>query len=1055
MTGPSTPSRLASVLTATAMAVAAAAVGSPPAVATTGTAAEIVPTVVVTPDPSYRQPAWEGWGTSLVWFANATGGYPDEIRNHLVDLLFGADGLRLNMARYNIGGGNAPDVRTDYMKVGATMPGFWTAPPGTTRTDVDWWNPDDPEHWNWDADANQRWWVDQIKDRVDTWEAFSNSPPYFQTVSGYVSGGFNSSADQIRADRVDDFATYLVRVTEHLEAAHGIEFHTIEPLNEPNTSYWGTQLGPDGQPTGGRQEGAHASPALQQQVILALARRLENAQTRARLAAMDETNPGTFVTNWNDYRADTRAVIDQLNVHTYGTGQRTSARDVAKGADKPLWMSEVDGHWGTGQSFTSMDPGLGIAERIVGDLRELEPSAWMLWQPIEDYNPQHAGNKNWGAIQIPFDCTAQDTLQTCPARINTKFHTLRNFTHHIRPGDHVIEVNDTASVAAVSANGRAATVVHVNSADTGRRISLDLSRFGHVTPEATVTPIVTDASGALVRQRPIPVDKKSAAFTVPAKSVTTFVVDGVQGVADDAALVRAGHVYRLQGVPSGRSLTPAGSSVVIRTSDALAADQLWRITPVTATGGNRSRYLLSTGDRSLVLRDGSLTLERSSTALAADPVAQWILSTTGDGTYTLVNAATGRLIDVSDHATADGSRVGTWTPTSQNNQRWTIVDETVLSTVDTAVFTTPGTPPVLPATVTPVHPDGARGLLPVVWRTIPHHRWSKPGTVTVLGTATDPLGRRIAARAVVTVDTVVATEPARAKAYPGGRPNLPTTVTGVGASGARVLLPVTWSAPPAYERTGVFELSGTATVPGGSTQPATARVQVTTPVLVNAATDSGVQASATYTESGYSADRLRNGVSAEKGWSNWRSGTKNSSDTLTFQLPSRRDAASVTVHFHRDGNSDTYAQSLRAEVRDATGAWVRASAEISVPGGAPAPALTVPLSAVTTTDGVRVVLTARPGLWMTVGEVQILTAAPGRSSDAALSALHVNGKALPGFTPDVLEYTLPASGQLTATPRDPYAGVSTALVRAERTATVTVTSEDGTQTRTYRVRFRR
>nr|WP_243704939.1 glycoside hydrolase [Micromonospora sp. KC723] len=1046
------------MLTATAMAVAAATAGPLPVVATTSaTTADPVPTVVVAPDPSYRQPTWEGWGTSLVWFANATGGYPDEIRDHLVDLLFGEDGLRLNMARYNIGGGNAPDVRTDYMKAGATMPGFWQAPAGTTRTDVDWWDPDNPGHWNWEADANQRWWVDQIKDRVDTWEAFSNSPPYFQTVSGYVSGGFNSSADQIRADRVDDFATYLVRVTEHLEAAHGIRFDTIEPLNEPNTSYWGTQLGPDGQPTGGRQEGAHASPALQQQVILALARRLENARTRARIAAMDETNPGTFVTNWNGYSAETRAAVDQLNVHTYGTGQRTSARDIAKGVDKPLWMSEVDGTWGTGQSFTSMDPGLGIAERIVNDVRELEPSAWMLWQPIEDYHPQHAGNKNWGAVQIPFDCTAQDTRQSCPARLNTKFHTLRNFTHFIRPGDHVVKVNDTASLAAVSANGRAATVVHVNSSDTGRHVTLDLSRFGHVAPEATVTPVVTDASGALVRHEPVRVGKKSAAFTVPAKSVTTFVVDGVRGVADDAALVRAGHVYRLRGVQSGRSLTPAGSSVVIRTSDATAADQLWRITPVTTATGNRSRYLLSTGDRNLVLRDGSLTLEPSSAAIAADPIAQWILSTTGDGTYTLVNAATGRLVDVSGHATADASPVGTWTPSSANNQRWTIIDETVLSTVDAHLFTTPGAPPVLPTTVTPVYRDGARGSLPVVWRTLPpRQRWNAPGTVTVLGTATDPLGRKVRARAVITVDTVVATEPARAKAYPGGRPDLPATVTGVGAHGARVPLPVTWSAPPAYDRTGVFTLVGTAALPGGSTVPATVRVQVTTPVVVNAATDPGVRASATYTESGYSADRLHNGVTTEKAWSNWRSGTKNSTDTLTFLLPARRDVASATVHFHRDGNADTYAQSLRAEVRDATGAWVPASDEISVPGGSPAPVVAVPLSAVTTTDGVRLVLTARPGLWITVGEVQLHTPTPGQSSDAALSALSVDGVAVPGFTPDVLDYTVSArTGELAATPRDPYAGVSTAQTRADRTATVTVTSEDRSQTRTYRVRFRR
>ena len=33
--------------------------------------------VTVRIDPSYQQQEFEGWGTSLVWFANATGNYPE------------------------------------------------------------------------------------------------------------------------------------------------------------------------------------------------------------------------------------------------------------------------------------------------------------------------------------------------------------------------------------------------------------------------------------------------------------------------------------------------------------------------------------------------------------------------------------------------------------------------------------------------------------------------------------------------------------------------------------------------------------------------------------------------------------------------------------------------------------------------------------------------------------------------------------------------------------------------------------------------------------------
>ncbi|MDL5200123.1 glycoside hydrolase [Streptomyces sp. ALI-76-A] len=1018
--------------------------------------------VTVRIDPSYRQQEFEGWGTSLVWFANATGGYPDPVRRRLVDMLFGEDGLRLNIARYNIGGGNAPDVRTDYMKAGATMEGFWKAPEGTTRQDTDWWDPDNADHWNWDADAGQRWWVDQIKKKVTRWEAFSNSPPWFQTVSGYVSGGFDASEDQIRADRVDDFAAYLVRVTEQLEQAHGIDFDTIAPLNEPNTPYWGTRIGPDGQPTGGRQEGAHAGPELQQKVLLALDRALAGAETDAGISAMDETNPSIFTQNWNAYGGPARAAVDQLNVHTYGTGMRTSARDIAKGADRKLWMSEVEGTWGTGTDFTGMEPGLGIATRMVEDMRELEPSAWVFWQPVEDARPQAAAGKNWGSIHVPFDCTAEDTLETCPVRANSKFHTIRNFTHHIRPGDRFVKADDPSSVAAVRRSGRAATVVHVNSGTSARTVTLDLSLFGEVAPRATVTPVVTSADGALVRGAPVRVTDRSASLVVPAKSVTTFLVDGVGGVAKDASLVQPGHVYRLQGAQSGKSLAPSddGSGVVIRTTDAESAQQLWSVRRVTPGTGNRERYALTsagTGGR-LAVRDGRAVLEDPDDG-RPDAAAQWIMSTTGDGTWTFVNAATGRLLDVTGQSSADGAGVSTYTPTSAANQRWAVADGTVLRTRPVKAFTVPGLPPELPRTVAPVYRDGARGTLPVVWKLPPDREWRHPGTVRVRGRATDPLGREIPATAVVTVDTIASALPGRAKTYTGGVPELPGTVVGVGAHGGRADLPVTWDPAPdgAFDRPGVVTLRGLARVVGGGTVDAAVRVQVTEPAQVNIAPDDDVSLAASFTESGYSVDRLRNGDLSEKAWSTWKPGdTKNPSDTLTFTLPAPRHLDLVVAHFHRDGSAASLPASLKVQVRGADGgAWTDASDEITV-GSEGSPVVRVPLEAGPAT-GVRVVMTARQGGYLTMSEVELYARTPGVSSDAAAASVEVAGEPVTAFDPDTPAYRVvtdaPGRAVVTATARDPYAAVSVSRSDEPRrtVAVVSVTGEDGTRTRTYRL----
>ncbi|MFC9056860.1 glycoside hydrolase [Streptomyces sp. NPDC057074] len=662
--------RLIGTAVLTALATGAALMGVPAQAEPAAPAAS----VTVRPDPSYRQERFEGWGTSLVWFANATGDYPPEIREKLARLLFDDDGLGLNIARYNIGGGNAPDVR-DYLRAGGAVEGWWKAPAGTTREDTDWWSADDPADWNEDADATQRWWVERVKDDIDHWETFSNSPPWFMTVSGYVSGGFDPSADQLRADAVDDFAAYVAGATRRLERAEGIRVDTVDPFNEPNTPYWGTRLGADGEPVGSRQEGAHMGPELQAKVLRALAPALRKAKVGADISAMDETNPGIFARNWDAYSAADRDLVGQMNVHTYGTGQRTTVRDLAKAADKPLWMSEVGGDWGDGQDFEDMRPGLGLAQQIVDDLRELEPRAWVFWQPVEDYDNMRPGGEsakggNWGSIQLPFGCTAEDTLETCPIRTNTKFDTARNFTHFIKPGDRLIGTDDTSSAAAVGRDGESASLVHVNRTTGARTVTLDLSKFGEVSRRATVTPVVTDAGGRLERKDPIRVKDRTAAFTVPAQSVTSFEIKGVSGVAKDAAPLLRGHDYTLTGVQSGRAVTVGDDG----TGLVLGGGTNWRLSAVRHDGGVRDRYVFTDpghGTR-LAVRDDVPVAEPDTGRPGR--AAEWLASTTGDGTWTLVNAATGRLLEVGGQATHEGAAVTTWPPNSGANQRWTLRD---------------------------------------------------------------------------------------------------------------------------------------------------------------------------------------------------------------------------------------------------------------------------------------------------------------------------------------------------------------------------------------------
>ncbi|MEV4313713.1 glycoside hydrolase [Actinocrispum sp. NPDC049592] len=626
--------------------------------------------VTVRPDPTYRQQPFEGWGSSLAWMAEVTGGYPDQIRTKLADMVFGPDGLNFTIARFNIGGGNAPDV-PNYLRAGAAVPGWWKAPAGTTRDDKDWWTPGDPAEFNPAADPNQRWWVDRIKKRVTKWETFSNSPPYFHTVSGYVSGGFNATDDQLRTDKIGDYTAYLAQVTKALERAHGITVSSVDPFNEPNTGYWKTTLGSDGNPTGGRQEGAHIGPSLQSQVIPAMAQALSG--TRAVVSAPDETNPDLFAADWAGWSASSRALAGRLNVHTYGTSNRQIPRDIAKGAGKPLWMSEVGGSWLDRQDFTSMDPGLGLAAQVTDDLRLLEPSAWVSWQPIEDYNNMKPGGEsalgmNWGEIQIPFDCPPNATLRTCPIRTNTKYNTMRNFTHYIKPGDRLIGVNDTASTAAMRGEDLA-TVVHTNASTSAQNVVLDLSGFASVHNGASVTPVVTDVDNVLKAGKPVRVTGKKATIQVPARSVVTFVVNGVSSAAPGTGL-GSGKPFSFTGVQSGKSLSAENGALVQRTTDASSPAQRWTLTDRTGCHGSRDQFVISNAAGVLSTANGGVTLAPAGTN---NPAARWILSSTGDGTWTFVNVGTGQLLDVIGESREDGARIGLYRPTNGPNQRWAAV----------------------------------------------------------------------------------------------------------------------------------------------------------------------------------------------------------------------------------------------------------------------------------------------------------------------------------------------------------------------------------------------
>lgn len=119
-----------------------------------------------------------------------------------------------------------------------------------------------------------------------------------------------------------------------------------------------------------------------------------------------------------------------------------------------------------------------------------------------------------------------------------------------------------------------------------------------------------------------------------------------------------------------------GTGLVIGTPSGSTTQQ-WRLSQVGPGRGSEARYVLTSAvdGKRVAVRDDVPVAEPDTGR--RDAATEWIASTTGDGTWTLINAASGRLLEVGGQATGEGAAVTTWPPNSGANQRWTVRDVTV------------------------------------------------------------------------------------------------------------------------------------------------------------------------------------------------------------------------------------------------------------------------------------------------------------------------------------------------------------------------------------------
>ena len=602
-------------------------VGGVAAVATL-TAASALPAAAqytATVDVGTRYQTFEGWGTSLAWWANVVGGYPSAYRDDYMSKFFDpVNGLGLNIVRYNIGGGENPAYlppNNAYLQYRARVPGFLSSPTAS---------------YDWTQDANQRLVLQQaIQQGVTISEAFSNSPPYWMTNSGSVSGA-SGGGNNLNTSYVSAFADYLTTVVQHYHDAWGITFRTLEAFNEPASGYWHF---------GGNQEGCGFDPSYENYVAKAVGASLANkSMGYTTLSASDETSIDQAITTLATMDSTSLAYMSQINTHTYSGSKRAELASAVAATGKRLSMSEIGNGDGTG---------LSTAAGILLDLNVMRAKSWVYWQAVDSAS-------GWGFLNNALDGSTNYGYQ-----VNEKYYAFANFSRFIRPGYQIVSMSDSNSVAAYDGRGTV-VIVTVSQSNTDQAVTYALNNFG--TGPWQIAQYRTSGTENLASLPSFGVTGTSFTKVIPANSVTTFVVTNGQ-----SGPFVPGKTYSITNANSGLSLEVPGASntagqVLDQAATSNAANQQW-----TATAAGANWVLTNVNSGQAIDVSGPATgAPAVQASVTHHPTQIWTIAPTGDGSYKLVNSATGLDLEVANASTAPGATIDQGADSGASSQHWNI-----------------------------------------------------------------------------------------------------------------------------------------------------------------------------------------------------------------------------------------------------------------------------------------------------------------------------------------------------------------------------------------------
>jgi len=481
-------------------------------------------------DPSTTGESITNFAASDAWSCQFVGCWPTASKEAIADWLFSTDtfpdgrpkGIGLSCWRFNVGAGSAGQGD------GSGIKDEWRRAESFLETGG---------QYNWQLQAGQVWFLRAAKQRgVGQFLGFLNSPPVTMTRNGkaYATAGVCN----IDSGHYEAMAAYITQVTKGIQAATGITFDYISPVNEPQWEW-----------SDGGQEGCPYSNAEIGGIVKALSHSLAETGLSSKILVPEagqinyllggEDKPGKghqadffFAPSSPGYIGHLSNISRTIAAHSYfSTSPARKAIDMrtaiafhidslrrlpGSAGDLAYWQSEYcilgdnEGEMDGRQRDTGMDAALYMARVIHNDLVYAQASAWQWWLAISPYNYKD------GLIYIDKNKSGGDYYAS------RKLWALGNFSRFVRPGMQRIEIRipptDDAKGLFVSAFKDARKkqlVLVVINQESGNQ---ELTLTGAMPGASRLTMYTTSRGENLEKQL-----TSSASIRVKGRSITTLV----------------------------------------------------------------------------------------------------------------------------------------------------------------------------------------------------------------------------------------------------------------------------------------------------------------------------------------------------------------------------------------------------------------------------------------------------------------------------------------------------------------------------------------------------